>query len=263
MTPIVLTFQRAIYGKHDVRCTDGDGHAILLRRSHWWYLRNLGSSCVVVARRCWSSRLALRPARGQLRRGDLMATVADRDRRRLEALQAVPRASRTSLKERVIHSGRDADEEFWALRDIDLEVDEGETVGLLGHNGSGKSTLLKCVAGILQPDDRARSAPAAGWPRCSSSAPASTPTSPAARTSTSTASILGFSQARDRRALRRHRRLRRARAVHRQPGEALLVGHVRAARLRGRRQRRARHPARRRGARRSATRRSSASASTG
>jgi len=57
----------------------------------------------------------------------------------------------TSLKERVIHLGRVPYEEFWALRDIDLDIKEGETIGLLGHNGSGKSTLLKCMAGILQP----------------------------------------------------------------------------------------------------------------
>ena len=57
----------------------------------------------------------------------------------------------SSLKERVVHLGRVPQEEFWALRDIDLEIGEGETWGLLGHNGSGKSTLLKCVAGILQP----------------------------------------------------------------------------------------------------------------
>src|SRR2546423_2764380 len=57
----------------------------------------------------------------------------------------------TSLKERAIHFGKVPFEEFWALRDINLVVEEGETVGLLGHNGSGKSTLLKCIAGILQP----------------------------------------------------------------------------------------------------------------
>jgi ABC-2 type transport system ATP-binding protein len=57
----------------------------------------------------------------------------------------------TSLKERVIHFGRVPYEEFWALSDIELDIKEGETVGLLGHNGSGKSTLLKCMAGILQP----------------------------------------------------------------------------------------------------------------
>src|SRR2546423_1008226 len=57
----------------------------------------------------------------------------------------------TSLKERAIHFGKVPFEEFWALRDINLVVEEGETVGLLGHNGSGKSTLLKCIGGILQP----------------------------------------------------------------------------------------------------------------
>ena len=57
----------------------------------------------------------------------------------------------TSLKERAIHLGRMPYEEFWALRDIELEVKQGQTIGLLGHNGSGKSTLLKCIAGILQP----------------------------------------------------------------------------------------------------------------
>ncbi|MDQ6785066.1 MAG: ABC transporter ATP-binding protein [Actinomycetota bacterium] len=56
-----------------------------------------------------------------------------------------------SLKERVMHMGRVAYDEFWALRDINMEVQEGSTVGILGHNGSGKSTLLKCMAGILQP----------------------------------------------------------------------------------------------------------------
>jgi ABC-type polysaccharide/polyol phosphate transport system ATPase subunit len=56
-----------------------------------------------------------------------------------------------TLKERATHFGRVPFEEFWALEDIDLEVEVGETVGLLGHNGSGKSTLLKCIAGILQP----------------------------------------------------------------------------------------------------------------
>ncbi len=56
-----------------------------------------------------------------------------------------------SLKERVVQFRRPTHEDFWALRDIDLHVDQGETVGLLGHNGSGKSTLLKCVAGIFRP----------------------------------------------------------------------------------------------------------------
>ncbi len=57
-----------------------------------------------------------------------------------------------SLKERVLRLGRAEAEEFWALRDIDILVDTGSTIGLVGHNGSGKSTLLKCVAGILRPN---------------------------------------------------------------------------------------------------------------
>lgn len=58
-----------------------------------------------------------------------------------------------SLKERVIHFGRIPYEDFWALRDVNLEIAQGSTFGLLGHNGSGKSTLLKCIAGILRPTD--------------------------------------------------------------------------------------------------------------
>ncbi|HUG43316.1 MAG TPA: ABC transporter ATP-binding protein [Acidobacteriota bacterium] len=40
--------------------------------------------------------------------------------------------------------------EFWALRDIDLEVTGGTTLGVIGQNGSGKSTLLQLIAGILR-----------------------------------------------------------------------------------------------------------------
>ena len=56
----------------------------------------------------------------------------------------------TSLKQRLL-SSRSRAEDFWALRDIALDVGEGSTFGLIGHNGSGKTTLLKCVAGILRP----------------------------------------------------------------------------------------------------------------
>ena len=59
----------------------------------------------------------------------------------------------TSLKEKMINFGRIPFEDFIALDDIDLDIETGTTVGILGHNGSGKSTLLKCVAGILQPNE--------------------------------------------------------------------------------------------------------------
>jgi lipopolysaccharide transport system ATP-binding protein len=43
------------------------------------------------------------------------------------------------------------DRDFWALKDICLEVRKGETLGVIGHNGAGKSTMLKHMAGIMVP----------------------------------------------------------------------------------------------------------------
>jgi ABC-2 type transport system ATP-binding protein len=58
-----------------------------------------------------------------------------------------------SLKERLVNAAasRRHKEDFWALRDVDLDIDAGTTIGLIGPNGSGKSTLLKTIGGILQP----------------------------------------------------------------------------------------------------------------
>jgi lipopolysaccharide transport system ATP-binding protein len=50
---------------------------------------------------------------------------------------------------------RPTDETFWALRDVYLEVQEGEVLGLIGRNGAGKSTLLKILSRITRPT--------AGW----------------------------------------------------------------------------------------------------
>jgi len=42
---------------------------------------------------------------------------------------------------------------LWAVRDVDISVQSGESIALVGLNGSGKSTILKLAAGILRPSD--------------------------------------------------------------------------------------------------------------
>ncbi len=55
------------------------------------------------------------------------------------------------LKELVTGNAPSRQRDFWALRDVSLEIPKGATFGLIGENGSGKSTLLQLIAGILKP----------------------------------------------------------------------------------------------------------------
>jgi len=61
---------------------------------------------------------------------------------------------RKRLKELILNpfSSNGRVEEFWALKDITFNVEEGEVVGIIGRNGAGKSTLIRVIAGIYQPD---------------------------------------------------------------------------------------------------------------
>jgi lipopolysaccharide transport system ATP-binding protein len=77
---------------------------------------------------------------GATHSGQLAEQIEERIR---SLLRLTPRAA-------VSHAG---EEEFWALRDISLEIGEGEAFGLIGPNGAGKSTLLKLLSRITLPTE--------------------------------------------------------------------------------------------------------------
>ncbi len=58
---------------------------------------------------------------------------------------------RDRLKEALSFGRKEYGRDFWALKDINLEVEAGTTLGILGRNGAGKSTLLSIISGIRQP----------------------------------------------------------------------------------------------------------------
>jgi lipopolysaccharide transport system ATP-binding protein len=71
----------------------------------------------------------------KFRKGELYTSLRD----------LIPALARRAVK------GGLGKSEFWALRDVNFQVERGEAFGIIGHNGAGKSTLLKHLCGILVP----------------------------------------------------------------------------------------------------------------
>lgn len=65
----------------------------------------------------------------------------------------VPEERFGTFKEYLIRriQGKVRDRDFWALHEVDLNVNKGEVFGVIGRNGAGKSTMLKVVSRVLRP----------------------------------------------------------------------------------------------------------------